>query len=139
MNGAGSKEAEIVRRIKEIEQLEADAMLRADVAALDRFWADDLLVNSSANLIAGKEILLQIVGDGRLRLRSYERLTLRISARDDVVVATGNESSELSGVAGGKVLFCSYMNLWRRSGDGWRLFGRHVGLISRVSANSGRR
>jgi ketosteroid isomerase-like protein len=139
MNGVGSNEAELVKRIKDIEQREAQAMLRADVAALDRFWAEDLLVNSSANLIAGKEILLQIISDGKLRLRSYERLTLRITARENVVVATGNESSELDGVGGGTTLFCSYMNLWRRRGDEWELFGRHVGLISRVPVESGRR
>ena len=139
MNGVGSNEAELVKRIKDVEQREAQAMLRADVAALDRFWAEDLLVNSSANLIAGKEILLQIISDGKLRLRSYERLTLRITARDNVVVATGNESSELDGVGGGTTLFCSYMNLWRQRGDEWELFGRHVGLISRVPVESGRR
>jgi ketosteroid isomerase-like protein len=136
MTGAGPNEAEIIRRIREIEQAEAEAMLRADVAALDRLWADDLLVNSSANLIAGKEILLQIIGDGRLRLLSYERLTLRISAHEDVVVVTGNESSELAGVGAGTTLFCSYMNVWRRFGDDWRLFGRHVGLISRRRSGS---
>jgi hypothetical protein len=139
MNGAGSNEAEIARRVKEIEQAEAQAMLRADVATLDRFWADDLLVNSSANLIAGKQILLRMIGDGSLRLRSYERLTLRTAIRDDMVVATGNESSELEGARAGTTLFCSYMNLWRRRGEEWELFGRHVGLISRVPAEKSRR
>ncbi|HJU29361.1 MAG TPA: nuclear transport factor 2 family protein [Candidatus Binataceae bacterium] len=139
MNGAGANEGDVIRQIKDIEQREARAVLRADVPALDRFWADDLLVNSSANLIAGKNILLQIIEDGRLRLRSYERLTLRISASDGIAVATGNESSELDGRGAGFTLFCSYMNLWRRRGEDWELFGRHVGLISRITIESTRR
>jgi hypothetical protein len=114
-------------------------MLRADVAALEEFWADDLLVNSSANLIAGKEILLQIISDGRLQLRSYERLTLRIAVGEDTVVTTGNERSELDGVGAGMTLFCSYMNLWTRRSGQWKLFGRHVGLISRVPVSSTQR
>jgi hypothetical protein len=139
MSGAESNDGELGRQIKEIEQREAQAMLCGDVGALDRFWADDLLVNSSANLVAGKEILLQIIGDGRLRLRSYERLTLRIVTHDDIAVVTGNESSELDGAGTGTTLFCSYMNLWTRRGGEWKLFGRHVGLISRVPAESSRR
>ena len=139
MSGPESNEGEFDRQIKEVEQREAEAMLRGDVGALDRFWADDLLVNSSANLVAGKEILLQIIGDGRLRLRSYERMTLRIVAHGDTAVVTGNESSELDGAGAGITLFCSYMNLWMRRAGEWKLFGRHVGLISRVPSDSSRR
>jgi hypothetical protein len=47
-----SSEPEIWREIKELEQREADAMLRADVSAQSALWSDDLLVNSTANLIA---------------------------------------------------------------------------------------
>jgi hypothetical protein len=38
--------------IEALEQQEAEAMLRGDIAALESFWSDDLLVNSTANIIA---------------------------------------------------------------------------------------
>jgi hypothetical protein len=53
-----------------LEQREADAMLRADVASLGALWSGDLLVNSTANLIADKQILLSVIASGRLRLKS---------------------------------------------------------------------
>ena len=97
-----------------MEQREADAMLRADVATLGALWSDDLLVNGTANLIADKQILLRVVASGRLRLKSYSRLTVRATLNGDTVITTGNESSQLEGPAAGMMLYCSYMNAWIR-------------------------
>jgi hypothetical protein len=131
-----SSNPEIWKQIKDLELREADAMLRADVSALDALWSDDLLVNSTSNLIADKRILLGVIGDGRLRLRSYSRLTLRAMINGDTIITTGNESSQLEGAAAGIVLHCSYMNAWIKRDLAWLLFGRHVGLISRVPSDS---
>jgi hypothetical protein len=125
-----SKE-QIRLQILDMEQREADAMLRADVAALDSIWHDEFVANSSSNLVAGKKILLEVIGDGRLRLRSHKRRVVRIATQGDVVVATGNENSEMVGFDA--VLFCSYMNVWVQEAGTWRMLGRHVGLIDRLT------
>jgi Domain of unknown function (DUF4440) len=101
-----SSEPEIWSEIKELEQREADAMLRADVSTLSALWSDDLLVNSTANLIADKKILLGVIANGRLRLKSYSRLTVRAMMKGDTVITTGNESSQLEGPAAGIMLYC---------------------------------
>ncbi len=106
-------------------------MRRADVPTLQKLWADDLIVNSTANLIAGKEILLEMVEKGRLRLRIYERRPVRIVVAGDLVVATGNEVSQLIGDTAEFKLFVSYMNVWVRRDGNWQLLARHVGLIQR--------
>jgi hypothetical protein len=131
-----SSEPEIWREIKDLEQREADAMLRADVSALSTLWSDDLLVNSTSNLIADKKILLGVIADGRLRLRSYSRLTLRAVINGDIVITTGNESSQLEDPMAGIVLYCSYMNTWIKRDLVWQMFGRHVGLISSAPVDS---
>jgi hypothetical protein len=136
MSDVQSAEPEIWKEIKELEQREADAMLRADVATLGALWSDDLLVNSTAKLIADKQILLSVIASGRLRLKSYSRLTVRAMVNGDTVITTGNESSQLEGRAAGMMLYCSYMNAWIRRGLAWQLFGRHVALISSVPANT---
>jgi hypothetical protein len=127
---------ELWKEIKELEQREAEAMLRADVSTLRSLWSDDLVVNSTANLIADKNMLLGMINDGLLRLKLYSRLTLRAAAAADVVVATGNETSRLAGPASQLLLYCSYMNTWIRRADGWELIGRHVGLIARGRSGS---
>ena len=123
--------------IEALEQREANAMLGADAATLRTLWADDMVVNSTANLIAGKKILLEMVQNGQLKLRIYERRPVRISVFGDLVVSTGNEISQLTGgtVAGFK-LFTSYMNVWMKRDGNWQLLSRHVGLIHREKPES---
>jgi hypothetical protein len=117
--------------IEALEQREATAMLRGDVAELEALWSDHLIVNSSVNLIAGKQLLLEWIRSGRLRLRTFERHTTKLAGTGDLVVATGSETSQLVSERVPDELFCSYMNTWGRHNGAWKLVGRHVGLIAR--------
>jgi len=125
------------REIEVLEQREATAMLGADAATLQRLWADDMVVNSTANIIAGKKLLLEMVENGQLKLRTYERRPVRISVFGDLVVSTGNEVSQLTrGSIAEFKLFTSYMNVWAKRDGNWQLLARHVGLIHREKPES---
>src|SRR5260370_10832750 len=117
--------------IEALEQREASAMLTADASTLQTLWADDMVVNSTANLIAGKQILLEMIKNGRLKLRTYERRPVRITMFGDLVVSTGNEVSQLITDTAELKLFVSYMNVWTRRGGNWQLLARNVGMIHR--------
>ena len=131
MKATKDRTADWQKKIEEMEQSESKALRDADVSSLQRLWADDLIVNSTANLIAGKQILLGMIQQGRLKLRTHERRPVRIVRFGDVVVVTGNEVSELLGENAAFKLFTSYMNFWMKRGRRWQLFARHVGLIQR--------
>jgi hypothetical protein len=60
---------------------------------------------------------------GRLRLLRFERRTVRSSKNEDLVVATGNETSEIAIDPPIGTLFCSYMNVWKRQNGEWKLLG----------------
>ena len=122
--------------IEALEQREASAMLAADASSLQTLWADDMVVNSTANLIAGKQILLEMVKNGRLKLRIYERKPVRITVLGDLVVTTGNEVSQLITDTAEFKLFVSYMNVWTKRDGEWQLLARHVGLIHREKPES---
>jgi len=122
------------KEIEALEQREAQAVLNADLSTLQTLWADDLVVNSTANLIAGKSILLEMIKTGRLKLRTYERRPVRIAIFGDLVVATGNEISRLIGATAEFKTFVSYMNVWRKRDGNWKLIARHVGAIQRATA-----
>ncbi len=131
MNAIDERNAQELKEIEALEQREAEAIRAADVSTLRVLWADDLVVNSTANLIAGKQILLEMIEKGLLRLRTYERRPVRISVFGDLVVSTGNEISQLVGSAVEVKLFVSYMNVWAKPHGNWQLLARHVGLIRR--------
>jgi ketosteroid isomerase-like protein len=123
------------REIEALEQREAKALRAGDIASLETLWADDLVVNSTANLIAGKQILLEMVKSGALRLKTYERRPVRIATSGDFAVCTGNEVSQVDVQTSVYKLFVSYMNVWARRPSGWQLVARHVGLIERVATD----
>ncbi|MGB8681867.1 MAG: nuclear transport factor 2 family protein [Candidatus Binatus sp.] len=131
MNTAEERNAQQQREIEALEQQEARAMCAADVSTLQTLWADDLIVNSTANLIVGKQILLEMVKTGRLRLRTYERRPVKIATFGDLVVTTGNEASQLVGETAEYKMFVSYMNVWTKREGNWQLLARHVGLIAK--------
>jgi hypothetical protein len=122
--------------IEALEQREAKAILTADASALQALWADEMVVNSTANLIAGKQILLEMIKSGRLKLRLYERKPVRVTIFDDLVVTTGNEISQLIADTAEFKLFVSYMNVWTKRDGNWKLLARHVGLIHRERPDS---
>lgn len=122
--------------IERLEQEEAQAVRGADVSTLQKLWADDLIVNSTANLIAGKQILLEMIRTGLLRLRTYERRPVRIVLLGELAVTTGNEVSQLIANAADYKMFVSYMNVWMRRAGNWQLVARHVGMIERTAPQS---
>jgi ketosteroid isomerase-like protein len=132
MSATNDDNARMLKTIESLEQQESQALRDADVLALQTLWADDLIVNSTANLIAGKHILLDMIKEGRLRLRTHERRPVRFSTFGDIVVVTGNEVSELVSETADFKLFTSYMNVWKKRKRNWQLVARHVGLIQRV-------
>jgi hypothetical protein len=132
MNATDCHIAPEQKEIETLEQRESEALAGADISVLQTLWADDLIVNSTANLIAGKEILLEMIRKGRLTLRTHERRPVRIVVSGDLAVATGNEVSQLVGEVAEYKLFASYMNVWRRRDKSWQLVARHLGLIERA-------
>jgi ketosteroid isomerase-like protein len=132
MSATEDRNARDLREIEALEQREARAMLAADASTLQTLWADDMVVNSTSNLIAGKQILLEMIRGGLLKLRTYERRPVRIAVFGDLVVSTGNEVSQLITNTTEFKLFVSYMNVWAKRNGNWQLLARHVGAIEKA-------
>ena len=134
MTDSDPPNSQLQAEIEALEQAEAAAMLAADVTALEKFWSEELMVNSTANIVAGKDMLLDLVRHGHLRLKTYQRKTMKLTELGDTVVVTGNETSQLDSDVITDFIYCSYMNVWKRVGGDRKMIARHVGLISRTPA-----
>jgi hypothetical protein len=134
-----STDAERWLEIERVDQREADAMLRADLSALESLWDDKLITYSTANLYARKQVLLDYMAKGGLRLKSHTRRTIDVLFDGDKAVSIGVENSEMEGAGGGTLLLCSYINVWTWRFDGWKLLARYVGRVSPIvdSASNG--
>jgi ketosteroid isomerase-like protein len=115
----------------EIVALEADiraAQLDADVVALDRLIADELLFTGPDGQLGTKAADLAAHGSGAVRMREHEPEELRIRriGADVAVVAL---RARLAVEVGGKTVRGTYRytRVWAREGGGaWRVVAGHV-------------
>ena len=121
-----------------LEVEEAAARVAVDLPRLEALWADELIINATENIIYTKDHFLLRIKSGQIRFKSFERKISRVAVKGDIVITTGNESIvPANGPDMGKTVFCSYLNVWTRCGEGWQLLGRQVAVIARASKKQG--
>jgi ketosteroid isomerase-like protein len=109
------------------------AFLNADVAALDRLWTDDFLVNSPLNLVNDKRGTLTLLETGRIRHTSLAYEIERMVGHGDVIVVMGRD--RVTDPPDGTISHRRFTNLWRLDGGAWRCFARHANVVSREPAS----
>jgi ketosteroid isomerase-like protein len=118
----------------EIVALEAEvraAQLNADVAALDRLVADELLFTGPDGNLATKAQDLDAHRSGIVRFRAHEPEELRVlTVNDDVAIAALRARLTVE-VAGTLVQGTyRYARVWARpNGKTWQVVGGHVSAV----------
>lgn len=116
--------------IRAVEDDERQAMLRGDAAALERFWAAELLVNAPGGKIRTRPEVLEYVKSGRLKYSAFERHIERIAVHGDVAVAMGAETVvPATGPDAGKTLHRRYSDVFTRQNGQWRLIARQTTIV----------
>jgi ketosteroid isomerase-like protein len=77
------------QELTRLETVWNDAHVRGDADALDRLWADDLVVTVPGMPVMGKPETIGIWRSGRMRFQRYETSDLRIHVYADAAVVTG--------------------------------------------------
>jgi len=119
----------------EIVALEAElraAQLAADVAALDRLIADELLFAGPDGQLGTKAQDLDAHGSGVVRFRAHEPEELRVR-RVGTAVAIASLRTRLSVEVGGQIVRGTYRytRVWaREDGRTWRVAGGQVSEIA---------
>jgi ketosteroid isomerase-like protein len=119
----------------EIAALESElrkAQLAADVAALDRLIADELLFTGPDGQLGTKAQDLEAHGSGVVRFRSHEPEELRVR-RVGKNVAVAALRARLAVEVAGTIMRGTYRytRVWaREKGGPWRVVGGHVSEVS---------
>lgn len=124
----------------EIVALEAEiraAQLGADVAALERLIAEDLLFTGPDGRLGTKAQDLEAHGSGAVRFRVHEPEELRVRrVGEDVAVSALRARLEVE--VGGTIVRGTYRytRIWAREGASpWRVVGGHVSEVPRTKAD----
>jgi uncharacterized protein (TIGR02246 family) len=118
--------------IRKLEQQLVDAVLKSDVAALEKLWAEDFTVNNPQNQISrGRKEVLDRVRAGLLKYSSFTQEIEEVKIFGDTVVVMGLEVVTPVGnhPKAGQTLRRRFTNIWMKRNGQWLLSVRHANVI----------
>lgn len=124
--GAKQKAA-VEQEVRRLDLAHAGAVLRDDLAAMDRLWTKDFIVNNPFNEIDRADR----VRTGAVTHSSFIREPEALTVYGDTVIVMGRETVLPNGDSpdAGKTISRRYTNIWMKRNGRWRLVARHTSVI----------
>ena len=124
---SAKQKAAIEQEIRRLDLAHADAVLRADLAALDKLWTKDFKVNNPFNEIDKADR----IRTGAVTYSSFIREPESVLVHGDTVIVMGRETVVPKGNSpdAGKTINRRYTNIWMKRKGKWRLIARHANVI----------
>ena len=125
-------ELEIVQegfRVRRLEMRDAAAVLRGDVATMEKSWAEDLIVNSNNQMTRGRENILRRIRAGDIGTYStFVREIESVVIHRDAAIVMGLETVRSTSNARltGETVRRRYMNIWTEREGEWLLTARQA-------------
>jgi len=120
------------QEIRKLDLAEADALLRRDVALLEKLWAEDFTVNNPRNGISkGRKEVVALVRTGIINYSSFVREAETVLFHGDTVIVMGLETIKPTGNAplAGQTVRRRFTNIWMKKKGKWFLTARHANVI----------
>lgn len=117
------------QKIRELEQEQVELLLRNDLAALRKNWADDYVVNNPFNAVV--DASKGPIQAGTLTYSSFIREIERVLIHGNTIIVMGRETVVPKGTSpdAGKTLNRRFTNVWMKRAGKWLLTARHANVI----------
>ena len=124
--GAKQKAA-VEQEVRRLDRAHADAVLRGDLAAMDKLWTKDFIVNNPFNEVDKADR----IRNGAVTYSSFVREPEAVTVHGDTVIVMGRETVVPKGDSpeAGKTINRRYTNIWMKRDGRWRLVARHASVI----------
>ena len=121
------EKAALEQEIRRLDLAHADAILRGDLAALDKLWTTDFKVNNPFNEIDKADR----IRTGTVTYSSFVREPESILIHGNTIIVMGRETAVPKGSSpdAGKTIKRRYTNIWMKREGTWRLVARHASVI----------
>lgn len=104
-----------------LEKVWNDAQLRSDVDALDRLWADDLVITVPRMSSLTKSEALSVLREKRLRFERYETTDVRVRLQGETAIVTGTLARARSREGQLVEEKLQFTKVYVRTATGWRV------------------
>ena len=117
----------IEKEIRKLDLAHADAVLRGDLAAMDKIWTKDFKVNNPFNEVDKADR----IRTGAVTYSSFVRVAESVKVHGDTVIVMGHEEVVPKGNSpdAGKTINRRYTNIFMKRSGKWRLIARHASVI----------
>jgi ketosteroid isomerase-like protein len=124
---SAKQKVKIEQEIRRLDLAHADAILRGDLAALDKLWTTDFRVNNPFNQVDRADR----IRTGAVTYSSFVREPETVLVHGDTVIVMGREIVVPKGNSpdSGKTINRRYTNIWMKRSGNWRLIARHASVI----------
>jgi ketosteroid isomerase-like protein len=124
---SAKQKAAIEREIRRLDVAHADAVLRGDLATLDKLWTKDFRANNPFNGIDRADR----IRTGAVTYSSFIREPESVLIHGNTVIVMGREIVVPRGNSpdAGKTINRRYTNIWMRRNSKWRLVARQASVI----------
>jgi len=120
------------QEIRKLDHAEADALLRKDLAVLEKLWAEDFTVNNPRNGISsGRKEVVALIRNGIIDYSSFVREIESMLFHGDTVIVMGLETIKPVGNAAfaGQTVRRRFTHFWMKKNRKWLLTARHANII----------
>ena len=117
----------IEQEVKKLDLEHADAVLRGDQEAMNKYWTEDFIVTNPFNEIDQADRIKK----GIVTYSSFVRESEVIKVHGNTVIVMGKETVVPKGTSpdAGKTINRRYTNIWMLRDGKWRLIARHANVI----------
>jgi len=117
----------IEQEVKKLDLEHADAVLRGDQEAMNKYWTEDFIVTNPFNEIDQADRIKK----GIVTYSSFVRQSEAIRVHGNTVIVMGKETVVPKGNSpdAGKTINRRYTNIWMMRDGKWRLIARHANVI----------
>ena len=131
VQGQTSREKLVSEEMKRLAAYEVDLVLRSDVAAMARFYPDDMIVTNPFNQVIDKAKVLERVRQNIIRYASMTKEVEHVRLlRKDMAVTMGLETAKVTPDAdrpdAGKMTYRRFTEIWTLRDGAWKKIVRHA-------------
>ncbi|HVY04646.1 MAG TPA: nuclear transport factor 2 family protein [Burkholderiales bacterium] len=110
--------------VEKMEQKRMEAVINADMTALNAIYADDFFYNTSSGSRLTKSEYLPRYASGELKVHSADSEARDIRVYGNTALVTGIVHVNLTTKGENKLLHLRYLNVWVKRANGWVLVAR---------------
>ena len=117
--------------LRRLNAKEVNGLLRSDLTILKSLWSDDFVVTNPFNKFVNKQQVLDMVADGTLALKAYDRQIEYIHFYGSTAIVAGSERVIWAGKLpiAGQTSNLRFTGIWMKRAGRWQEVARHANII----------